>query len=102
VNLPEKTRDKTLFASEIDALWAKLSADLGGGQCGWAEDRFGLSWQIATPELSQMLCDPDPVKSQSVRKSLFISRRTIRFEPVWHERQNNSEKYRACSALNRP
>jgi predicted 3-demethylubiquinone-9 3-methyltransferase (glyoxalase superfamily) len=40
VSLVVNCRDQT----EIDVLWARLSADPGGGQCGWAEDRFGLSW----------------------------------------------------------
>src|SRR5580704_8030665 len=31
--------------AEVDELWGKLSAD-GTGQCGWATDKFGLSWQI--------------------------------------------------------
>lgn len=56
---------------DIDALWNKLAADPDGGQCGWIEDRFGLSWQIVTPALSDMIYDPDPVKSQSVMRAML-------------------------------
>jgi predicted 3-demethylubiquinone-9 3-methyltransferase (glyoxalase superfamily) len=30
-----------------------------------------LSWQILTPELSDMLSDPDPVKSQSMMRAML-------------------------------
>lgn len=57
--------------AEIDRLWDQLAADPNGGQCGWIEDRFGLSWQIVTPELSAMICDPDPAKSQAVMRAML-------------------------------
>jgi hypothetical protein len=49
----------------------KAVADPNGGQCGWIEDRFGLSWQIVTPQLSEMICDPDPAKSQAVMRAML-------------------------------
>jgi len=45
---------------EVDDLWKKLTA--GGGapsQCGWLEDRFGLSWQIIPSVLLELLADKD-------------------------------------------
>jgi len=39
--------------AEIGRLWNALAADPGGGQCGWIEDRFGLSRQILAPELKR-------------------------------------------------
>ena len=50
--------------AEIDELWAKLLA--GGGketQCGWLQDRFGLSWQIIPSILPKLLSDPDRAKA---------------------------------------
>ena len=41
---------------EIDYYWEKLTS--GGGkpvQCGWLEDKFGLSWQIVPAELGKLL-----------------------------------------------
>ena len=41
---------------EIDYYWEKLTA--GGGkpvQCGWLEDKFGLSWQVVPSELGRLL-----------------------------------------------
>lgn len=41
---------------EIDYYWKKLTS--GGGkpvQCGWLEDKFGVSWQIVPAELSKLI-----------------------------------------------
>ena len=43
---------------EIDGYWEKLSAGGGKpGQCGWLEDRFGLSWQIVPAILGKLVQD---------------------------------------------
>jgi predicted 3-demethylubiquinone-9 3-methyltransferase (glyoxalase superfamily) len=50
--------------AEVDGLWTKLLA--GGGketQCGWLEDRFGLSWQIIPSILPKLLGDKDREKA---------------------------------------
>ena len=57
--------------AEIDRLWDHLAANPNGGQCGWIEDRFGLSWQLVTPELSEMIRDPDTAKSQAVMRAML-------------------------------
>ena len=41
---------------EIDYFWDKLTSD--GGQesmCGWAKDKFGLSWQVVPVEIGSLL-----------------------------------------------
>jgi predicted 3-demethylubiquinone-9 3-methyltransferase (glyoxalase superfamily) len=53
---------------KIDELWEKLTADSGKpSQCGWLEDKYGVSWQIAPSILVKYLTDPDPVKAGRVR-----------------------------------
>lgn len=44
--------------SEIDNLWARLSAADSRGQCGWLTDRYGLSWQIVPSILPELMSDP--------------------------------------------
>lgn len=61
----ELTPATSIFVSvdtqeELDRIWEALLA--GGGkptQCGWLEDRFGLSWQVIPSVLPALLGDPD-------------------------------------------
>ncbi len=55
---------------EVDDLWEKLS-DGNYEQCGWLQDKFGLSWQIIPTILGEMLADKDPKKSQSVMQAMM-------------------------------
>jgi predicted 3-demethylubiquinone-9 3-methyltransferase (glyoxalase superfamily) len=58
--------------AEIDALWAKLLA--GGGrpdQCGWLQDRYGLSWQIIPSALRPLLTDADPARAQRAMQAML-------------------------------
>ena len=56
---------------EIDTYWEKLSAGGQKVQCGWLTDKFGVSWQIVTPLLRQMLNDKDPAKSERVMRAMM-------------------------------
>ena len=40
---------------EIDHLWEKLSAHPESEQCGWLKDIYGLSWQIGSAAMGEML-----------------------------------------------
>jgi predicted 3-demethylubiquinone-9 3-methyltransferase (glyoxalase superfamily) len=57
---------------EIDYYWKRLM--LGGGkpaQCGWLEDKFGVSWQIVPKDLSRLLDPTHPKRSARVMKALM-------------------------------
>lgn len=56
---------------EVDELWAKLSAGGKEVQCGWLEDRYGLSWQIVPTVLTEMLNDADPAKANRVMQAML-------------------------------
>lgn len=56
---------------EVDELWAKLSAGGKEVQCGWLEDRYGLSWQIVPTALVEMLNDADPAKANRVMQAML-------------------------------
>ena len=56
---------------EVDALWEKLLEGGREDQCGWLQDKFGLSWQIIPTLLPRLLSDKDPKKSQSVMKAML-------------------------------
>jgi predicted 3-demethylubiquinone-9 3-methyltransferase (glyoxalase superfamily) len=49
---------------EVDHYWQALSAVPQAEQCGWVQDRFGLSWQIVPVQLFELLQDPDGARRQ--------------------------------------
>jgi predicted 3-demethylubiquinone-9 3-methyltransferase (glyoxalase superfamily) len=56
---------------EVDHYWEKLSAGGTKLQCGWLQDKFGLSWQIVPTALAQLMSDPDPQKTGRVMKAML-------------------------------
>ncbi|WP_028925807.1 VOC family protein [Pseudonocardia acaciae] len=61
---------------EIDYYWAKLTE--GGGEegpCGWLKDRYGLSWQVGSPELIDLVTDPDPVKAKRATEAMYAMKK---------------------------
>lgn len=49
---------------EIDHYWEKLGAGGIYNQCGWLDDKYGVSWQIVPKILGKLMADPE--KSQRV------------------------------------
>ena len=56
---------------EIDHLWEKLSAGGKELQCGWLNDKYGVTWQIAPAALDEMLLDKDPERVERVMRALL-------------------------------
>jgi len=57
---------------EVDYFWEKLTADGGEeSQCGWLKDKFGLSWQVVSTVLIDMLHDEDREKSERVTNAML-------------------------------
>lgn len=52
---------------EIDAFWGKLSESGHIQQCGWLQDKFGVSWQIVPRVLGEMLYGKDTTPEQANR-----------------------------------
>jgi len=57
--------------SEVDELWEKLAAGGREVQCGWLQDKFGVSWQIIPRALMELMQAKDPAKSQRVFKAML-------------------------------
>jgi predicted 3-demethylubiquinone-9 3-methyltransferase (glyoxalase superfamily) len=49
---------------EIDFYWEKLGNGGVYNQCGWLDDKFGVSWQIVPTILAKLMSDP--TKSEKV------------------------------------
>ena len=58
--------------AEIDKFWDLLTADGGQeSQCGWLKDKFGISWQVTSPEMMNYLGGPDSEGSQRATKAML-------------------------------
>jgi len=57
--------------AEVDKLWEKLTHGGGEVQCGWLEDKYGLSWQIVPSKLMDYLNGKDPKKSARAAQALY-------------------------------
>jgi predicted 3-demethylubiquinone-9 3-methyltransferase (glyoxalase superfamily) len=56
---------------EVDELWKKLSEGGEIQQCGWLQDKYGLSWQIIPTILGKLLSDKDAAKAQRVMQAML-------------------------------
>lgn len=54
---------------EIDFYWEKLGAGGTYNQCGWLDDKFGVSWQIVPSILGKLMSDPE--RAQRVIKAFM-------------------------------
>lgn len=58
--------------AEVDRLWDALSSDGGAsGQCGWVQDRYGVSWQIVPSVMLEWLGGPDPAGAQRAMAAMM-------------------------------
>jgi predicted 3-demethylubiquinone-9 3-methyltransferase (glyoxalase superfamily) len=58
--------------AEVDEYWEKIVA--AGGtptQCGWINDRWGLSWQIVPRRFVELMADGDPKKVKAVTDAMM-------------------------------
>ena len=56
---------------EVDYYWKKLSAGGKEIQCGWLQDRFGLSWQIVPTALSDLMKSKDRARGARVMQAML-------------------------------
>jgi predicted 3-demethylubiquinone-9 3-methyltransferase (glyoxalase superfamily) len=57
---------------EVDYYWDKLVE--GGGQhsqCGWLQDRFGVSWQVIPTRLMEFVNGPDRAQAQRATDAML-------------------------------
>ena len=54
---------------EIDHYWEKLGNGGKYHQCGWLDDKFGVSWQIVPAILGELMSNPE--KSQKVTEAFM-------------------------------
>ena len=58
--------------NEIDRYWDLLAKDGGQeSQCGWLKDKFGISWQIASPQMTKYLGGSDLEGSKRATQAML-------------------------------
>ncbi len=58
--------------NEIDRYWDLLTKDGGQeSQCGWLKDKFGISWQIASPQMTKYLGGSDLEGSKRATQAML-------------------------------
>lgn len=58
--------------AEIDRLWSVLSAEPHAEQCGWAQDRFGVRWQIVPADMERLMERPGAFEHMMEMKKIII------------------------------
>lgn len=61
---------------EVDRYWEALTADGGEeSQCGWLKDKFGVSWQVVSRELIDLIFHSDPVTGNAAMQAMMTMRK---------------------------
>ena len=59
---------------EIDYYWEKLSANPESEQCGWLQDKYGVSWQITPENMEELLKVPGAFTRMMDMKKIDIEK----------------------------
>jgi predicted 3-demethylubiquinone-9 3-methyltransferase (glyoxalase superfamily) len=58
--------------ADVDHFWSRPTADGGRpSQCGWLQDKFGLSWQVVPQALPRLLKDDNEAKADAVMQAML-------------------------------
>lgn len=58
--------------TEIDTYWDALRADGGTeSQCGWVQDKFGVSWQVVPRDMDIYMSVPDLAKRRELTQAML-------------------------------
>lgn len=56
---------------EVDFYWGKLTEGGKEVECGWLEDKYGVSWQIVPAILTELMENNNPEKARRVTEALL-------------------------------
>lgn len=59
--------------AEIDYLWEKLSSVPEAEQCGWCQDKFGVSWQVTPENMEELMKKPGAYKTMMQQHKIVIA-----------------------------
>ena len=61
--------------AEIDRLWAALNTSPDGGQCGWLQDKYGVSWQIVPASLHDLIYNGTDASRAAIMQALLAMKK---------------------------
>ena len=56
---------------EVDYYWKRLGEGGKPNQCGWIDDKFGVTWQIVPKMLDSVLQGSDPQKATRAMQAMM-------------------------------
>lgn len=62
---------------EVNYYWEKLSAVPEAEQCGWIQDKYGVSWQIVPKRLDELMLDSDSEKVRKVTQAMLRMKKLV-------------------------
>lgn len=63
--------------AEVDYYWEKLCEGGKPGQCGWLEDKYGLSWQVVPAKLYELVNGSDAASQRAMQAMLEMNKLEI-------------------------
>ena len=57
--------------AEVDYFWERLTEDGEERPCGWAKDKYGVSWQVIPRIMPELLTDADPARAQRAMAAML-------------------------------
>ncbi len=69
ISLMINCKDQT----EIDYFWEKLSSVPEAEQCGWCQDKLGVSWQIVPENMEELMKKPGAYKTMMEQHKVVIA-----------------------------
>lgn len=63
-------------ADEVDHFWNALIANGGSdSQCGWLQDRFGVTWQVVPEGLGELLASSDAARASRAVQAMLTMKK---------------------------
>jgi predicted 3-demethylubiquinone-9 3-methyltransferase (glyoxalase superfamily) len=60
---------------EVDYFWEKLTEGGKEVECGWLEDKYGVSWQVVPTVFLQMITQPDKERAGRVMQAMLTMKK---------------------------
>jgi predicted 3-demethylubiquinone-9 3-methyltransferase (glyoxalase superfamily) len=67
---------------EVDYYWDRLTEGGDEGPCGWLHDKFGVSWQVVSTRVIELMGDPDPERAKRASEAVYSTMGKIKIAVI--------------------